>query len=130
MTGSAIAHVTLATRDVRKSAEFFTTTLRWEPINRPGNIGTPAAWLRIGPEQELQLIEVPEFEPSSFEREFGRHFAMTYSLSEFPQLKDRLVANGAQLIEPERKTPFQRFFFRDPNGYVFEIVEADHKPEA
>jgi hypothetical protein len=39
------------------------------------------------------------------------------------------VAHGATLIEPERPTPFARFFFRDPNGYVFEVVEADHAPE-
>ena len=25
-----------------------------------------------------------------------------------------------------RETPFVRFFFRDPNGYVFEVVEENH----
>ena len=29
------------------------------------------------------------------------------------------------LIEPIRETPFARFFFRDPNGYVFEVVEEE-----
>jgi hypothetical protein len=37
-----------------------------------------------------------------------------------------LQAQGATLIEPLRDTPFQRFFFRDPNGYVFEVVEEGH----
>ena len=36
---------------------------------------------------------------------------------------------GAEIIAPERETPFERFFFRDPNGYVFEIVEAEHASE-
>ena len=45
---------------------------------------------------------------------------------EFPQLKERLQARGAVLIEPLRETPFARFFFRDPNGYVFEVLEEDH----
>ncbi len=126
---SAIAHFTLATRDVRRTAEFFTDTLGWEPINRPGNIGQVAAWLQIGVDQELHLIEIPDFEPSPFEREFGRHFAITYPLSEFDGLKQRLAEQGAELIEPERPTPFQRFFFRELNGYVFEVVEADHEPE-
>jgi hypothetical protein len=39
------------------------------------------------------------------------------------------VAHGATLIEPERPTPFDRCFFRDPNGYGFEIVEAERRPE-
>jgi hypothetical protein len=41
----------------------------------------------------------------------------------------RLVEHGAELIEAERETPFARFFFRDPSGYFFEVVEADYAPE-
>ena len=122
----ALAHITLATRDVRRSAAFFAEALGWRPIARPGNIGQPAAWLTIAAGVELHLVEDPEFEPSPFEKEFGRHIAVTFPLAEFPTLQERLVARGATLIDPIRDTPFQRFFFRDPNGYVFEIVEDSH----
>ncbi len=118
----SIAHVTLATRDVTATAEFFSGVLGWAAIERPDNIGQHAAWLRIGDGQELHLLEVPEFEPSEFEREFGRHVALSYPLSEFAELKRRLVEWGAELIQPVRSTSFERFFFKDPNGYVFEIV--------
>ena len=121
-----LAHITLATRDVRRSAVFFQDVLGWQPAARPGNINTTAAWLEIAPGIELHLIEDPEFEPSRFEKEFGRHIAITLALAEFPQLKERLQAGGATLIEPLRETPFVRFFFRDPNGYVFEVVEENH----
>ena len=123
------AHFTLATRDVPKSAAFFGATLGWPPVRRPGNIGRTAAWLEIAPDQELHLIEVKDFEPSPFEKEFGRHVAIAYPLSDFEELKARLVAHGAELIDPIRETPFERFFFRDPNGYVFEVVDAAHEPE-
>ncbi len=122
----AMAHITLATRDVGRSAMFFESTLGWRPIARPNNIGRPAAWLTIAPGVELHLIEDPEFEPSPFEREFGRHVAVTVPLAEFPALRERLQARGATLIDPLRETPFQRFFFRDPEGYVFEVVEERH----
>ena len=46
-----LAHITLATRDVRASEAFFAEALGWRPIRRPGNIGRPAAWLRIAPDQ-------------------------------------------------------------------------------
>jgi catechol 2,3-dioxygenase-like lactoylglutathione lyase family enzyme len=121
-----LAHVTLATRDVRRSLEFFHETLGWGPISRPRNIGVAAAWLAIAPGVELHLVEVPEFEASRFEQEFGRHIAVTVARAEFPQLKKRLQARGATLIEPLRATPFERFFFRDPNGYVFEVVQESH----
>lgn len=121
-----LAHITLATRDVRRSTDFFRDALGWQPAARPGNITTTAAWLEIAPGIEMHLIEDPEFEPSRFEKEFGRHIAVTAALAGFPQLKARLQAHGATLIDPIRQTPFDRFFFRDPNGYVFEVVEENH----
>lgn len=124
-----LAHITLATRDVDQSLAFFREALRWRPIARPNNIGRPAAWLEIAPGQELHLVEVRDFAPSPFEAEFGRHVALALPVGEFADLKDRLVTHGGVLIDPERATPFTRFFFRDPNGYVFEVVGADHRPE-
>jgi catechol 2,3-dioxygenase-like lactoylglutathione lyase family enzyme len=121
-----LAHITLATRDVQRSVNFFREALGWQLAPRPGNIGKTAAWLTISPGVELHLIEDLEFEPSRFEREFGRHIALTFARAEFPRLKVRLEEEGATLIQPLRETPFERFFFRDPNGYVFEIVEEDH----
>jgi catechol 2,3-dioxygenase-like lactoylglutathione lyase family enzyme len=119
-----LAHITLATHDVPKSLAFYAGALGWRPIERPGNIDRPAAWLEIAPGQELHLVEVTEFAPSPFEAEFGRHVALRVPLAEHEGLKRRLLAGGAALIEPLRETPFARFFFRDPNGYVFEVVEA------
>ena len=126
---SSIAHLTLATQDISRTAEFFEQTMGWVPIHRPVNIGCPAAWLAISPGQELHLIQVAGFKASEFEAEFGRHIAVRYPLGKFDALKARLVRYGAELIEPKRETPFQRFFFREPNGYVIEVVDAGHAPE-
>jgi catechol 2,3-dioxygenase-like lactoylglutathione lyase family enzyme len=120
-----LAHITLATRDVRASEAFFSSTLGWQPLDRPNNIGRPAAWLAIAPGQELHLVEVADFAPSPFESEFGRHIALAVPRGEFAALRQRLRQHGAGLIEPQRETDFARFFFRDPNGYVFEVIEAE-----
>ena len=53
----ALAHITLATRDVRRSAAFFAESLDWRPLSRPNNIGRPAAWLAIAP--GVELVRVP-----------------------------------------------------------------------
>lgn len=125
----ALLHITLPTRDLGRTIRFFQETLGWRPINRPGNIDALAAWLEIAPGQEAHLLELPTFEPTPFEREYGRHIAVSAPLSSFPELKERLKQHGAELIDPVRETPFERFFFRDPNGYIFEVVQESPAPE-
>jgi catechol 2,3-dioxygenase-like lactoylglutathione lyase family enzyme len=126
----AIAHFTLATRDVRRTSAFFTATLGWKPLDRPNNIPMAAAWLEIAPGQELHLVEVADFAPSPFEREYGRHIAIAFPVAGFAGLKERLRGQGAEVIASLRPTPFERFFFRDPNGYVFEVVPAEREMES
>jgi catechol 2,3-dioxygenase-like lactoylglutathione lyase family enzyme len=118
----AFAHIALACRDVNKAVEFFEATLGWRPIERPSNIAVPSAWLAIGKGQEVHLLELRDFAPSPFEREYGRHLAVTYPREGFGNLKDRLRAAGAEVITAERPTPFERFFFRSPDGYMFEVI--------
>ena len=124
-----LAHVTLATRELARSTAFFHEVLGWTPIGRPRNNAAPAAWLQIAPGQELHLVEVPEFQPSPFEQEYGRHIALSLPRAGFPTLKERLFAHGAEVIDPLRETPFDRFFFRDPNGYLFEVLEQERGQE-
>ena len=54
----SLAHLTLATRDVRRAGAFFSAALGWRPLARPDNIGRPA-WLEVAPGQELHRMSVP-----------------------------------------------------------------------
>ena len=121
----SFAHLTLATRDVAAAVAFYRETLGWLPIREPSNIEQEleAAWLEIAPGQQLHLLRVSEFAPSPFEQEFGRHVAIFRSGEDFPALQARLTSAGAELIEAIRPTPFERFFFRTPDGYVFEVID-------
>jgi len=121
----SIAHLTLATRDVRATSEFFQRTFRWQPIRRPGNSPIEVEWLQIAPGQQLHVLKVEDFEPSPFEKEFGRHLALFHPGDDMEPLKDRLREAGAELLPPLRDTPFPRFFFRDPNGYMFEVIDQN-----
>ena len=71
----------------------------------------------------MHLVEVADWAPSPFEREYGRHVAVAYPREGFAGLKERLRQQGAEVIAPLRETRPERFFFRDPDGYVFEVVE-------
>jgi catechol 2,3-dioxygenase-like lactoylglutathione lyase family enzyme len=122
----SLAHLTLPTRDVEKTASFLERTLGYlrEPV--PENIPCETVWLNIGLGQQIHVFHVEGFEVSPFEREFGRHVAVFYPRPLFEALKQDLLQQGAELIEPLRDTPFDRFFFREPvNGYVFEVIDQD-----
>jgi hypothetical protein len=45
--------------------------------------------------------------------------------ADFPALKQRLLKHGAKLFDAIRPTPFARFFFKDPNGYMFEVIARE-----
>jgi catechol 2,3-dioxygenase-like lactoylglutathione lyase family enzyme len=122
----SFAHLTLATSRVERTATFFERTLGYTRRATPGNSPVDVVWLDLGRGQELHVLFVDRFEASPFESEFGRHVAVFYPLADFAALKQRLVTEGAELIEPLRTTPFERFFFREPvNGYVFEVIDAE-----
>ncbi|MBI1375576.1 MAG: hypothetical protein GC159_22930 [Phycisphaera sp.] len=122
---TTFAHLTIATRDVYATAEFFEKALGWKDIAVPNNTPLLARWLAMGDGQQLHIINVDGFEPSPFEQEFGRHFAIFHASYDFDDLQARLREHGAELIAAVRPTPFRRFFFRDPNGYVFEVIDRD-----
>ena len=122
----SFAHLTLPTQDVEGTAAFFEKTLGYSRGPVPGNTPVEALWLDLGRGQEMHVFYVEGFEVSPFESEFGRHVALFHPLADFPALKQRLLDEGAELVDELRATPFERFFFREPvNGYFFEIVDAD-----
>ena len=120
----SLAHLTLPTRFVKKTASFFEDTLGYTRDPVPANVPDETVWLNIGRGQQMHVFYVDGFMVSPFEGEFGRHVAVFYARAGFDALKQRLLERGAELFEPERATPFERFFFREPvNGYVFEVID-------
>jgi catechol 2,3-dioxygenase-like lactoylglutathione lyase family enzyme len=120
----SLGHLTLPTREVEKTASFLEETLGYTRDPVPANVPDETVWLNIGRGQQIHVFFVEGFEVSPFEREFGRHVAVFHPLQDFAALKERLRQRGAELVEPLRSTPFERFFFREPvNGYFFEVID-------
>jgi hypothetical protein len=116
--------LTLPMREVEKTASFLEETLGYVRDPVPANVPDETVWLNIGRGQQIHVFFVDGFEVSPFEREFGRHVAVFHRLEDFAALKERLQQRGAELVEPLRSTPFERFFFREPvNGYFFEVID-------
>jgi len=122
----SFAHLTLATRDVEGTVAFFEKTLGWKRLAVPENTPIEAVWLDIGNGGQIHVLGVEGFEVSAFETEFGRHLAVFYPGSKFDELRKRLTELGTEVIDPIRATPFERFFFKDPNGYMIEVVDNEN----
>jgi hypothetical protein len=124
----SLAHLTLPSREVERTAAFLERTLGYARDPIPDNIPCETVWLNIGRGQQIHVFYVEGFQVSPFEAEFGRHVALFYPRAGFDGLKQRLHAAGAELIEPLRATPFDRFFFREPvNGYLFEVIDQSRE---
>lgn len=120
-----LAHITLATRDVAATAEFYRHIFGWRNTPKAKNSALDVEWLDIGQGQQLHIIGVRDFEASAFEREYGRHIAFFARAAELPALKARLAERGIRAIAAERPTRYERFFFADPNGYMIEVIDGD-----
>jgi catechol 2,3-dioxygenase-like lactoylglutathione lyase family enzyme len=119
----SLAHVTLPTLAVERTARFLEQTLGYARDAAPANSPVQTVWLAIGGGQQIHVFYAEGFEVSRFEGEFGRHIAILRPAEEMAALKERLRTAGAQLMQPMRPSGQQRFFFREPvNGYVFEVI--------
>ena len=90
----------------------------------PTNIDIDAVWLEICEGQQLHILGIPDAKPAQDE-EFGRHYAFFHPSHDFEAVQSRLRQENGKIIPAIRETPFRRFFFRDPNGYLFELIDED-----
>jgi catechol 2,3-dioxygenase-like lactoylglutathione lyase family enzyme len=119
----SIAHITLATQNVARTSSFFQHVFGWKQLSMPANVDIEAHWLEIVPGQQMHILGIPGFKCSPFEEEFGRHFAFFHPSADYDALLERARLAGTELIAPLRPTPFRRIFFRDPNGYMIEVID-------
>ena len=125
-----LAHVTLPTRDVERTAAFLEQALGLTRVPVPDNSPVDVVWLDIGSGQQIHVFHVEGFEVSAFEREFGRHIALYHPSRDFESLKQRLTAQGGTLLAPQRATSYDRFFFLEPvNGYMFEVIDDSNRSQ-
>ena len=119
----SLAHLTLPTLAVERTARFLEQTLGYTRDAAPANSPMETVWLATGGGQQMHIVYVEGFEASPFEGEFGRHIAIFHPARELPALRERLQSAGAQVMDPLRPSAHERFFFREPvNGYVFEVI--------
>ena len=99
----------------------------WREIPVPDNGEVQVRWLDLGRGAQMHVLGIDDFEVSPFEKEYGRHCAFFVATERLADIKKRLPRDyGIPIQPPLRPTPFERFFFNDPNGYLIEVIDRDN----
>ena len=121
----SLAHLTLPTREVEKTAAFLEQTLGYVRESVPANVPDETVWLNIGRGQQLHVFFVEGFAVSPFEREFGRHVAVFHPLARF-RCAEGAPASSAAPSSSSRsgRRRSSASSSREPvNGYCFEVID-------
>ena len=129
---AGVNHLAFLTSDTDRLCRFygdvFGATLRGEV--QPGD-GSRLTFIRIGPETELNVFEVPgNTEATRQTPMFGRgridHFGLqAASVEAFGTIRERLMACGASDGFVTDFGPILSVFFRDPDGLEGEVCVAN-----
>ena len=114
-------HASLVVSDTQASLKFYRDVLGLEETDRP-DLGFPGAWLKIGENQQIHLLELPNTDPTTGRPEHGgrdRHVAL--STDSVDAVKASLEASSIPYTLS--KSGRRALFCRDLDGNAIEILE-------
>lgn len=117
-----VDHVSLIVADTQESVEFYQKILGLECLSRP-DLGFPGAWLSLGQNQTLHLLEVNNPYKAVQRPEHGgrdNHFALR--VQEFERYEQSLIENG--IAYTKSKSGRKALFFKDLDKNVIELYEV------
>ena len=117
-----IDHVSLIVANTANSIEFYQKILGLESLPRP-DLGFPGAWLSLGKNQTLHLLEVKNPYEQVVRPEHGgrdNHFALR--VQGFEKYEQTLMAN--EIAYTKSKSGRKALFFKDLDGNVIELYEV------
>lgn len=113
-------HISIIVSDTQRAVDFYRGVLGLASVERP-ELGFPGAWLALGPDVTLHLLELANPDPRAGRPQHGG--------------RDRHIALRVSALEPvvaeldRRAIPFTRsrsgraaVFFRDPDGNGIEVL--------
>jgi catechol 2,3-dioxygenase-like lactoylglutathione lyase family enzyme len=114
-------HVALEVSDLERTKRFYEGVVGLQPIPRPA-FSFPGVWYRLGVDQELHIIVVPEGPPVRSSSR-GNHFALM--VESMPDAEARLRSHNVSFNGPRtRPDGALQIFFTDPDGHTIEFCTA------
>ena len=117
-----IDHVSLLVKNTQQSVRFYQSILGLEPLERP-DLGFPGAWLSLGGNQTLHLLELANPYENLQRPEHGgrdQHFALR--VSGFEVFKQKL--ESSRIPFTQSRSGRKALFFKDLDNNVIELFEV------
>lgn len=119
----SLHHVSLCVSDLARAMAFYRDVLGLQELPRP-DLGIPGAWLGVGGDLKLHLIENPERAPAGADRRLSiadPHFALW--TGDVPAMVEALRRKGHEVLENKhRAVSFQQAYLKDPDGNMVEFI--------
>lgn len=112
---TGIHHYSLVVTDMDRARRFYGEILGLRPIARPSNFKLPVAWFQIG-QEHIHLM--PCAEPDAIS---PRHIAL--HVDDARAARDYLRARGVAVEETEPIAGADRFYIRDPDCNLIEVIQ-------
>jgi glyoxylase I family protein len=117
----SLHHASLLVSDTEQSLKLYRDILGLRQIERP-NLPFPGAWLEIGNQQQIHLLELHNPDPKTGRAEHGgrdRHVAM--HCNNVDELREALEQAG--IVYTLSISGRRALFCRDPDGNALEFIE-------
>lgn len=118
MQFSQIQHCSLVVQDLERAAAFYRDVLGLTEIEIPSTFkpaGLKVRWFRLGP-QQIHILEGPANQPNS-----QHHMAL--QVDDAQAARSWMKEKGFDIEEPILIPGADRFFVRDPDHNLIEIIE-------
>lgn len=118
-----IQHVSVLVSDTATALGFYRDILGLPVSTRRPDLGFAGAWLDVGPDQEIHLLELPNPDPRDGRPEHGgrdRHLAL--AVESVDAFRQRLSAAGIAFTES--KSGRKAIFCRDCDGNAIELFQV------
>jgi len=114
-------HASLVVSDTERALSFYRDLLGLAVLERP-DMGFPGAWLDIGADQQIHLLEVPNPDPVTGRPQHGgrdRHLA--FSVKSLNKIENNL--KKANIGYTFSRSGRAALFCRDPDGNALEFIQ-------
>lgn len=119
MSATALDHVTIVTKDLQASRDFYIGLLGLEEAAWRPDFGFDGAWLKLGLNAIVHLIGAPR-EPGDGNTQPFDHFAL--KAENLKAMRETLKAAGLALREQSPPaTNMHQIFVDDPDGVTVEL---------
>ena len=135
MNIQGLHHVAYRCNDAKETAEFYTKVLDMPYVAAVSETNVPSTgetspymhiFFGMGDGSLVAFFEVPQSPPMQKDQntpEWVQHLAMNVdSMEELLEAKDKLEANGVEVVGPTDHTFVQSIYFFDPNGHRLEFT--------